>query len=727
MSVRFYRPFCQIFNFERQTLPYKKTPIMKNKIYSALCMGLLILTIPAFSQDPEPQKDDDMYVLSLEELMNIPISSASKKEETLFDAPLSSYTITKSDIEKSGATSIMEAMRLAPGVIVREQANGMYDIHIRGMENLTRTNGTFLKSNSYTLVMIDNRPVFNHALGGTNWESLSIDVNDVERIEIVRGPSSPLFGPNAVTGVINIITKRLNESTTLVNANVQAGTLGTSIANVSAGKRFGKFSAIVSGNFQDRNRVDSQYYNAGTGLYEDLNPALPADRYPDPSRSLNKWGVNGFLNYKVSDNVFFDLSLSHQEAEFQKIWITNPLQDGETQNTTANLNAKIYGLTVRTSYLKGHNIDLKTDPSDAEYDFNVGDVVAEYEIKLSDKYSITPGASYQKVSFDDRNYVDPINPGKVGLFNAENTITTIAGYLRTDLNFSEKFRVLGGLRVDKFSDPDKAYLAYELASTYKVNSKNLIRAAVTRSNSGSFIGYNFLNIGGAQTGNTNLKLFTINMIEIGYRSKLTNKLQLDLDVFQQTGKNLTAIVQVALPGPFPQQFNNVPTSAKQIGTTISLNFVPNDKIQFKPFITIQKTETKDLASVYLDPTLIPGYVTYSDSKHAYTPSSYGGFYFNYRPVSKFNINLSGYYFTKQNQYDASQYDPQTRAKLEPQYSNGQIKAKFMMNAKVSYEIVKNLNVFVNARNAFGASSREFYAADQTAGFYTGGLSYNLLK
>src|SRR5690606_27152123 len=78
----------------------------------------------------------DMYELSLEELMNIPIHSASKKQETTFDAPLSSYTLTRSEIEKSGASTIMEALRLVPGLIVREQSNGVYDIHIRGLDNI---------------------------------------------------------------------------------------------------------------------------------------------------------------------------------------------------------------------------------------------------------------------------------------------------------------------------------------------------------------------------------------------------------------------------------------------------------------------------------------------------------------------------------------------------------------------------------------------------------------
>ncbi len=685
------------------------------------------LSFRVTGQTPEVS-DEDLYELSLEELMNVPINSASKKNETLFDAPLSSYTITKGDIEKSGATSIMEALRLAPGVIVREQSNGMYDIHIRGMENLTRTNGTFLKTNAYTLVMIDNRPVFNHGLGGTNWESLSIDLNDVERIEIVRGPSSPLFGPNAVTGVVNIITKRMSDSKTLAHANVQAGTLGSTLANASFGKTFGsKFSMIVSGNFQNRDRVDSEYYSENTGTYMSLeeyisDPTIRSKQYPDPERSLSKWGVNGYLSYKATENTSFDFTVTHQQADFQKIWISNPLADGSTENTSANLSAKIHNLNVRTSYLQGHNIDNHINVPYAEYDFRVGDIVAEYDFKIGKRFTVTPGASYQNVTFDDRDYVNS-DLGIIGLFNDENSITTFAGYVRADLNFTEKLRVLGGLRVDQFSDPDDAYLAYELATTYKFNSKNLVRAAVTRSNSGSFIGYNFLNIGGGQIGNKNLDLFTLDMIELGYRAQLNTTLQLDVDVFQQTGKNLTAILQTA----GPQQFFNVPTTAKQLGATISLNFVPNEKIQFKPFVTFQKTETEDLASIYLDPSLSsPPYpaVTYSNSTHKYTPGSFGGFYLNYRPASRFNVNLSGYYFSKQTQYDGS-YDSDDTASA--QFANGQIKSKFILNAKVSYEVVKNLTVFASGRNMLNSDSREFYAGDRTAGLYSAGLSLSMTK
>ena len=109
----------------------------------------------------------------------------------------------------------------------------------------------------------------------------------------------------------------------------------------------------------------------------------------------------------------------------------------------------------------------------------------------------------------------------------------------------------------------------------------------------------------------------------------------------------------------------------------------------------------------------------SNSTHKYTPGSFGGFYFN-----KLNINLSSYYFGKQTQYDGSNDSNDTST---PQYSYGQVQSKFMLNAKVSYELVKNLNLFVSGRNILNSDSREFYAADRTAGLYTGGLSYNLTK
>ncbi|NJK85337.1 MAG: Plug domain-containing protein [Bacteroidales bacterium] len=144
----------------------------------------------------------------LEYFLNKDVTSASKRAEKSIHSPLSTTVISKEEIEASGATSIPEALRLVPGMIVREKTPGNYDVHIRGNDNVPPKNMFLYSENMMSLVMIDNRPVYNYSFGGTFWETLPVDLNDVERIEVIRGPSSALYGPNAVNGVINIITKR---------------------------------------------------------------------------------------------------------------------------------------------------------------------------------------------------------------------------------------------------------------------------------------------------------------------------------------------------------------------------------------------------------------------------------------------------------------------------------------------------------------------------------------
>src|SRR6185369_11290651 len=112
-------------------------------------------------------------------------------------------------------------------------------------------------------------------------------------------------------------------------------------------------------------------------------------------------------------------------------------------------------------------------------------------------------------------------------------------------------------------------------------------------------------------------------------------------------------------------------SAVQNGMTLGLNFVASDKLQIKPFITIQNTETTDLPSAYVSGPA----VTYSTSQHKNTPSVYGGYFINYSPLSKLNINLNGYYFAAHHQYDASD--------VAATGSTGDINGKFLVNLKAN--------------------------------------------
>lgn len=152
----------------------------------------------------------DKYGVSLDELMQMPFdvqtSSASKKEESVFDSPLSISVLTKEQIRLSGATSIPELLRRIPGVIVREQTPGVFDLHLRGLDNVPPRKFSHFANNSLTLVMVDGIPYYNYTMGGTFWESLPVSLGEIEHIDIIRGASSALYGASAVSGVVNIVT-----------------------------------------------------------------------------------------------------------------------------------------------------------------------------------------------------------------------------------------------------------------------------------------------------------------------------------------------------------------------------------------------------------------------------------------------------------------------------------------------------------------------------------------
>src|SRR5580698_9494317 len=144
----------------------------------------------------------DLTTLSLEELSNLEVNSVSKKHVRSFDAPAAVYVITQEDIHRSGVTSIPEALRLAPGVEVERIDANNWSIGIRGF-----TGGLLSQLSRSVLVLMDGRAVYNPLFAGTYWDVQNYPLEDIDRIEVIRGPGGTLWGANAVNGVINIIMK----------------------------------------------------------------------------------------------------------------------------------------------------------------------------------------------------------------------------------------------------------------------------------------------------------------------------------------------------------------------------------------------------------------------------------------------------------------------------------------------------------------------------------------
>jgi iron complex outermembrane receptor protein len=166
----------------------------------------------------DAQSIEELRDLSLGELANVNISSVSKSNEALADAPAAIFVITRDDILRSGATTLPEILRLAPNLYVAQNSASGYTITARGLSG----NPGLVNFTNKLLVLIDGRSVYSPFYSGVFWDMQDVLPDDVERIEVISGPGATLWGANAFNGVINIITRRSGETQGLL-ASADAG------------------------------------------------------------------------------------------------------------------------------------------------------------------------------------------------------------------------------------------------------------------------------------------------------------------------------------------------------------------------------------------------------------------------------------------------------------------------------------------------------------------------
>lgn len=146
---------------------------------------------------------EDISSLSLESLMDIKVTSVSRKSERIFDTASAVYALTQEDIRRSGLTSVPELLRMVPGLQV---------CHIDGNKWAISTRGFVERFAKMMLVLIDGRSVYTPLFSGVYWDAQDVPMEDIDRIEVIRGPGAAVWGANAVNGVINIITKRATDT-----------------------------------------------------------------------------------------------------------------------------------------------------------------------------------------------------------------------------------------------------------------------------------------------------------------------------------------------------------------------------------------------------------------------------------------------------------------------------------------------------------------------------------
>ncbi|WP_416308133.1 TonB-dependent receptor plug domain-containing protein [Neptunicella sp. SCSIO 80796] len=241
------------------------------------CINNILLGLAVTTLFPRLASAEDNYFdLTLEQLLDINVSIVSKKQEAMATAPAAIYVITGEDIQRSGITTIPDALRMVPGLNVAQSDSNSWAISARGFNSVLANK---------LLVLLDGRTLYNPVFGGVMWEAHDVVLDDIERIEVVRGPGGTLWGANAVNGVINIITKHA------------ADTQGKLITVKYGEEEQGTLSVRQGGEF-----ADNAFYRVYAKAFErdSLQKASGTDNYDD-------WnGINAGFRLDWDDNLSLD-------------------------------------------------------------------------------------------------------------------------------------------------------------------------------------------------------------------------------------------------------------------------------------------------------------------------------------------------------------------------------------------------------------------------------------
>ena len=405
-----------------------------NSSFAAILVaGCALTSGTAECQTPEePQAGyRELKRLSLEELSQLEITTVSKEPSRAFRTPAAIYVMTQEDIRRSGATSIPDILRLIPGVNVAQIDSGKWAVGVRGFQGrLSRA----------VRVMIDGRSVYTPLFAGVYWEMHHVMLEDIDRIEVVRGPGGTIWGSNAFNGVINIITKNAKDTRgTLVS--VAAGTVEQSQVSVRYGAGDDKLSYRFYGMGFSR---APQYHRDGRdfddwrmgqfGFRADWNPndrdsfTFSGDSYGVLSGS--KLVLNSFsppANPAVEDNGLFSGQnlravwarrfASGSDMRLETYWDRTDRQDlnyREVRNTIDfdfihhipfQRHDVIWGLGARTSPSEFFQTTQTVDFLPHQQTYNVFTGFLQDEIALApEKFYLTIGTKLERNTFSGFEY-----------------------------------------------------------------------------------------------------------------------------------------------------------------------------------------------------------------------------------------------------------------------------------------------------------------------------------
>ena len=478
----------------------------------------LSLSVPIFSP-AQVSAPSDLTKLDLEDLMNVQVTSVSKREEKVSAAGAAIYVINQEDIRRSGATNIPDLLRMVPGVHVAQMNAHTWAISIRGFTD---------KYGDKVLVMIDGRSVYTPLTSGVNWDQQDVPLEDIDRIEVIRGPGGTVWGANAVNGVINIITKSAKATPGVLisaGAGSQEGVQGLA----QYGGQIGRTGAY---------RVFADYANLGD------SPAPAGETVAD---GWHKAHVGFRSDWELTPRdaltIQGDLFQSREGQTIDTLLINEFPREAILDDTITVGAGNVLGRWDHTlSNGSGTSLQVYYDGYD-RVDRGVGeirntvDVDFEHHLTLGARNNMVWGGGYRVTS-------DDVTPGyAVRYMPAKRTDSLFSTFVQDEIRLTRTLWLTLGTKLEHnsytgFEYEPSAQLVWNLTTrqTLWASASRAIRQPARADfNILADVAIVPLDNGGfgvvELTGNPNRKAERLYDFEVGYRAQATQRLSLDLATF----------------------------------------------------------------------------------------------------------------------------------------------------------------------------------------------------
>ncbi len=474
----------------------------------------MLLPIVSFADEAQDKDAKDLSQVGIEGLMNMEVTTASKKSQSLFDVAAAMSVITQEDIRRSGVRTIPDALRMVPGIEVQQLTSDRWKISARGFE---------LEYADKLLVLIDGRSVYEPDFAGVYWDAQDMVLDNVDRIEVIRGPGGSLWGANAVNGVINIITKSAKDT---LGASLKsgAGSLDRTVQEGRYGTKFGKDGFLrVSGKYRLGastkngfglgnnddwhtslfdfradwgNETSGKFMTQGgvysgklgrTALGVSLSPPFstltPETQSVGHSFLLGKWDLPATKNASTSVQVYYDHAVRNQlEARGTRDTYDIDISRRQTPN---DRNSLVYGFGYRQNRSDDFGITITYDPV-RTFTRNFSGYLQD-EIKLNSKDKLAVGIKAEHNDFTGMELQPSVRLSHT-ISPSQMTWAAISRAVRTpnasDLNliadtaaFPTDLGIPGVVRLVKGNIQSEELLAYEAGYRLRKDDKFALDAS----------------------------------------------------------------------------------------------------------------------------------------------------------------------------------------------------------------------------------------------------------